>query len=142
MLTKPLYWFLSFTWGIIMTLVGLIVTLFLKCCGHKPRRNVYGWYTEVGGDFGGVSFGPFSVVSVDSDLELLNHEFGHSVQNCFFGPLFIFVVAIPSFTRYWYREYLVRAKKKKYSQLPDYDAVWFERGATRLGNLYYIKGKR
>ena len=136
-MSRTLYWFLSLTWGAIMTLIGLIATAILLCFGYRLKRNIYGWSIEVGGEFGGVSFGPVCVVSTNPDRDLLNHEFGHSIQNCWFGPLFPFVVAIPSFVRYWYREYLVLVKKKKYSQLPDYDAVWFEGGATKLGDFYF-----
>jgi hypothetical protein len=48
-----------------------------------------------------------------------------------------FLVAIPSFIRYWYRELLVRSGEKKYADLPDYDSVWFEGWATKLGKKYY-----
>jgi hypothetical protein len=47
-----------------------------------------------------------------------------------------FVVCIPSASRYWYREYLVRSGKKKYSELPDYDAVWFESQASVIGSEF------
>ena len=61
------------------------------------------------------------------------HEFGHSLQNCLWGPLFPFVIAIPSATRYWYRD--ISAKKGN-KPTTDYDAVWFEGQATEWGNKY------
>ena len=48
-----------------------------------------------------------------------------------------FLVSIPSAMRYWYREYLVRKKKKLHSELPPYDSIWFEGWATKLGDKYY-----
>lgn len=39
--------------------------------------------------------------------------------------------------RYWYRELIIRSGKKKYSDLPDYDAIWFEGWATRLGEKHF-----
>ena len=39
--------------------------------------------------------------------------------------------------RYWYRELIVRSGKKKYSELPDYDSIWFEGWATRLGEKHF-----
>ena len=59
-----------------------------------------------------------------------NHEYGHTFQNAILGPFFIFIVAIPSAIRYWYREF---SKKTQ----PDYDAIWFEGSATEIGNDAY-----
>ena len=44
----------------------------------------------------------------------------------------LFVIVIPSATRYWYRNWAL-AKGKK---LPDYDAIWFEGSATKIGAKY------
>jgi hypothetical protein len=41
------------------------------------------------------------------------HECGHGLQNCIWGPLFPFVIAIPSAVRYWYREFLHKHNKAK-----------------------------
>ena len=136
-LSKKIFWRLSFTWGLPMTLLGLTTMAVLLCFGYKPNRNMYGWYIEFGSNWGGVDLGPICVVNKNPSRHTLNHEFGHAIQNCFFGPLFPFVIAIPSAARYWYREYLVHIKKKKYSDLPDYDAIWFEGSATRIGNEFY-----
>ena len=60
------------------------------------------------------------------------HEFGHTFQNCLLGPLFPFVVAIPSATRYWLREIF---PKKEWAP---YDGSWFEDAATQCG-AYAVK---
>lgn len=136
-LSKILFWVLSLTWGLPMTLIGLITTIVLICCGYKPKRNMYGWYTEVGEDWGGADLGPFCVVNKYPSRHILNHEFGHAIQNCYLGPLFPFMVAIPSAIRYWYRELIVRFGKKKYYELPPYDSIWFEGLATGIGDKYW-----
>ena len=59
-----------------------------------------------------------------------NHELGHTFQNAILGPFFIFIVAIPSAIRYWYRRF---SKKTK----PEYDAIWFEGSATSIGEYVY-----
>ena len=33
-----LFYVLSFTWGIIMSLIGAIVFLVLMCIGYKPKK--------------------------------------------------------------------------------------------------------
>ena len=132
-----LYYLGQFTWGIIMNIVGLIATLFcLIFLKGKPHKNGYGVITEVKGNWGGVSLGIFALCGSynqeDKDCydplfyyEVRCHEFGHSFQNLIFGPLFLFVVAIPSSIRYWLDEY---GKLKK-----DYFAIWFERDASNWG---------
>lgn len=136
-LSKSRFYALSFTWGIIMTLIGCIVSMVLIALGYKPIKNRYGWYFIVGGDWGGaLDLGPASIVCENPTEHLLQHEFGHAVQNCYYGPAFPFIVAIPSAIRYWYREYLVCSGKKQYNELPPYDSIWFEGMATELGGLY------
>ena len=136
-LSEKKWWTLSLTWGLPMTLIGLIVAIVLLIAGYKPNRNMYGYYFVVGKGWGGFNMGPISVVSEKPSRHTLNHEFGHSIQNCYLGPLLPFLVAIPSATRYWYREYLISYKNKKYSELPSYDSVWFEGTATSIGNKYW-----
>lgn len=135
-LSKTWFYILSFTWGIPMTLIGALISLVLIILKHKPIKNGYGWYFEIGEDWGGVDFGMFSIVNRNPSQHILQHEFGHSIQNCIFGILFIPIIAIPSMIRYWYREYLVSVKHKDYSELPDYDSIWFEGQATMFGKRY------
>lgn len=136
-LSKKIWWILSLTWGLPITLLGLITTVVLLCCGKKPYRNIYGWAFIVGENWGGFNLGPLTVTSKESATRhTLYHEFGHSVQNCYFGPLMPFLVAIPSCIRYWYRELLVRSGRKEYWQLRPYDEAWFEGTATSIGYRY------
>ena len=128
------YYILSFTWGIIMTLMGVIVSIALIITKHKPKRNQYGWYFELKPGHSGLSLGPAAFVNKGAE-SVLPHEFGHSVQNCFYGP-FMLVVTAWSAARFWFREYLVAFRHKKYSDLPPYDSIWFEGLATKLGNFY------
>ena len=135
-LSKSKFYALSFTWGIIMTLIGCIASVVLLALGYKPQKNKYGWSFIVGKNWGGIDLGLVSIVNENPTDYLLQHEFGHAVQNCYYGPAFPFLVAIPSATRYWYREYLVRSGKKQAHELSDYYSIWFEREASELGGLY------
>lgn len=132
------FWFLQLTWGLPMTLFGAIVAIVCLVTGHKPKmfhQNIYftfgtgGWGFEAGG---------FFFLSKDAEeLSMKQHEAGHGIQNAVLGVFMPFVVSIPSTIRFWYREYLVRSGKKKYSELPPYDSIFFESSATRLGEKYY-----
>ena len=99
-----LFWIMSCTWGIIMTLIGLLTALGLIIAGNKPKRFGYGFYFEVGKEWGGVSLGPVFLTEEFADNSLKQHEAGHGVQNIWFGPFMPFVIGIPSMIRYWFRE--------------------------------------
>ena len=134
-MSRRMFWFLSWTWGFIMTFIGTIVFGVLMLCGYKPYRNQYGYAIEIGKNWGGLEIGPYCLVNINPHESTLSHEFGHSLQNCYLDPYMPFI-SLASAARYWYREYLVKVKKMKYSDLPAYDDVWFEGTASYLGNHY------
>ena len=140
-MNKEILWKLSWSWGIVMTLIGKLAFSVLQVLGYKPKHNMYGWYIEIGENWGGAGLGPYCICNKNPSQRTLNHEFGHAVQNCYFGP-FQILISIASGLRYQYREYLVRAKGKKYSELPPYDSAWYEGMATELGNAYARKLKK
>ena len=126
-----IFYFLSFTWGLPFTLFGLIVAFVLKLLGYQSKKFVLVRFFEIGEDWGGLELGLFFVTDQNSTFKLRCHEFGHAIQNCMFGPLMPFIVCIPSAIRYWYRElhYYRRGKNPP----TEYDNIWFEGQATRLG---------
>ena len=105
------FWFLSWTWGIIMTLLGAIIGLALMITGHKPHRFRYLIYFEVGENWGGFECGCFFVCNKNASLHTKQHESGHGIQNIIFG--------------------------EKYRKLPPYDSMWFEGLATKWGEKYF-----
>ena len=127
-----------------MSFIGLITTLiciiFLK---GKVHKNGYTIIIEVGGNWGGISLGCISLcggyTTTCPDEEwfqhVRRHEFGHSLQNLIFGPLFPFLVAIPSAIRYHYQN----ARSKKGLPNKEYDAIWFEGMATKWGTKAIAK---
>lgn len=134
MSNKKLYKILSWTWGLPLTLVGYVIIGVLILAGYTPRKWGGCYYFVIGENWGGFCLGSAIVVSSCNYREsVLNHEFGHSIQNCYFGFLCPFIVSIPSFIRCCYREVVVWLKLKKYSELPDYYSIWFEKQASELG---------
>ena len=97
-LGKGLYYTLTFTWGIITTLAGTIVALAMLITGHRPKKWGYAWYFEAGKNWGGASIGPFFITNRGAGDHLKNHELGHTIQNCYYGPFMPFLVSIPSST--------------------------------------------
>lgn len=142
------YHTLTWTWGIIPNLIASIFVVPIFAVIHKAditSETRYGRWVFIGGDnWGGLSLGNFIFMDKTSakGTRIINHEIGHSLQNILWGPLFLFVIGIPSFLRYWYREtpiYLNNPEKHT-----DYDAIWFEGQATAWGTKYveaYNKSK-
>ena len=139
-LKRILFYIISFTWGGIMTAIGLVVLLVTLPFG---KFGIYHGriYKRIGKNWGGVELGCFFLCDNSADEYILAHESGHGLQNCLWGPLMPFVICIPSAIRYWYREYLWRCKKEKFNKLPDYDAIWFEGQATKWGKKYVTTDK-
>lgn len=131
------YWFVSLTWGLPMTLLGALIAIALLITGHKPKRFHYNVYFEVGERWGGLEAGGFFFVNRHASQYIKQHEAGHGLQNLMLGMFMPFVICIPSAIRYLYRKYLLRSGKKRFYELPDYDSIWFEGWATRLGRKYF-----
>ena len=138
-MNKCLFYLLSFTWSLPMTIVGFIVALVLRIAGYNPKKYGYCYYFEVGNNWGGFSVGLVVVTDTTPSTHTKNHEHGHALQSCYWGAFMPFVISIPSMIRYWYREYLVRVKKIPYSSLPVYDSAWFEGQATEWGDRFFEK---
>jgi len=138
---QKLYYILACTWGFIMTLVGAVISgaLYLvKLCSFgkvkitfKPYHWIYS--ISVGPDsWGGFECGLCFLRDHKSRGALDAHEFGHTFQNCLFGPLFPFIVGLPSVT--WYHTRNAKPVKER----KPYDSMWFEDAATQCG-LYVIR---
>lgn len=124
-LPRALFYVLQFTWGLPVNLVGLL--LFLCCGGRRRQRFCNSVVTCLPGDLGGLSLGVFIFLSLrdaDRRRDLCAHEYGHTVQCLFLGPLYWLVVAIPSALWYHFGTGYRRARG-----IP-YDAFYCERWAT------------
>ena len=129
---KLLFYALSFTWGIIMTIIGFVVAFVLVITGHKPKKYGLCYHFEMGKGRGGLSLGMVMLTNVGASTHIRNHEHGHALQNCIWGPLMPFVIMIPSAARYWLRELWSHQGK----HLDPYDSVWFEGQASKWGTIF------
>lgn len=130
---KFLFYLISFTWGLPLTLIGCVVALVLLATGYKPQKWGHCYYFEIGEGWGGLELGPIFLVNKNASKYTKNHELGHGLQNCYFGPLMLFVISIPSAIRYWYRR--MRSKSGK-PCATNYYSIWFEAQASKLGNEF------
>lgn len=132
-----IFYLIQFTWGILLNIFGLLMALFMLITFHKPHRLGTSFYFVCKKLKGfGIEGGVFVVLGADCDGdEIILHELGHGIQNFWFGPVFPFIVGIPSIIRYWYRE--IKYYRKGLEPKTDYDAVWFEGTATKWGTKRY-----
>lgn len=131
-ISKPLFYILSFTWGLPMSLIGSIVFLFLAMFGCKFEKWGHSYYATIGKGTRAMELGCFFVVGAGASDNTKNHELGHAYQNaCIWGWLMPFAVCIPSFTRCCWR--ILKTKIGKPPKT-DYYSVWFEKQASEIGN--------
>lgn len=90
---KYLRMFLNCTWGILQTVVGFVVFIIhIKKTHYCKNGSIV---TVIPGSWGGICLGMFCFTCVDNDT-LIAHEIGHSIQSAMLGPIWIFVIALPS----------------------------------------------
>ena len=130
----PLFYFLSWTWGLPMTFCGFLVFVILRIFGIPIKRFGPCLYAEIGHHWGGLELGMFFLKDSNSGAHICVHESGHAIQNILFGPLMPFLVSIPSAARYWYREWRDRRKLPLRGR---YEDIWFESQATAFGYRFF-----
>lgn len=135
---KAIYYILQGTWGLPMNVIGILVYAFFRFVGFEAKRHGGCFFIPLGKCWGGFSLGMFFFCDRRETEYIKNHEFGHSLQNCFLGALMI-PLTILSIARYHYRNLIT--KRGTPCNTP-YDSFWFEGQATRLGNKYIQKFKK
>lgn len=132
-----LYYLLQFTWGLTMNIAGALTFAFLIIFKKKKvERYQNTLYISVGKTWGGCNLGMFFLTDRHAAGTTKMHEAGHGLQNAVFGPLFLFIVAIPSAIRYHYREW---RRKKGLPNYTGYYDIWFEKQANDWGYKYYVE---
>ena len=98
---RVVYWVLQWTWGIVQNLVALVLMACVRA-GHPERRPfrfhgavVVPWGRE-GASMGMGMFVFFGHRERPDAARVLVHEYGHTIQSCILGPLYLFVIGLPS----------------------------------------------
>jgi hypothetical protein len=111
---KIFYYIIQWTWGIVMNIIGLCVFLFAKIKKYETYKYRNAICIVAPKNFGGVELGMFFMRGKDNQ-SVCPHEYGHGIQNLWWGPLFPFVIAIPSAFRYWVRNFKNTEEKKDFA---------------------------
>jgi len=124
---KFLFYFISITHGIIQTLIDAVFYLF----NIKKKYTFFHGSIVTEWKFNrSVSFGLFIFFNkYQKDYQLLRHEYGHTIQSLILGPLWIFVIGIPSII--WCGCF----GKYRFMHNINYYSFYAEAWANRLGKI-------
>lgn len=84
----------QWVWGLPQNLLGFLLMIYHR----KDRRSTYRECVVIHwGGTGSMSLGMFLFLGNKKDPRVLVHEYGHTIQSMFLGPLYLPVIGIPSF---------------------------------------------
>lgn len=123
---KFLHFLIQFTWALPQNLFGFILTRKYRN-GKKENfftSKIY-YHNE---KWGGISLGMFIVINGKKDEDWINttkvHEYGHTIQSLILGPLYLFVIGIPSMIWCNAKKYNAMRKEKGVSYFDFYPEKW------------------
>jgi hypothetical protein len=123
--------FLLYIWQLPQNLVGLIVLayckLFLKNVLKEKCEGITYYYCKKFN--GGISLGNY-IISYSRNALTIKHEHGHQIQSLYLGPLYLFVIGIPSIS--WACLYGTKLFPYKEN---GYYKFYTERWAEQLGKV-------
>lgn len=134
------YYLIQFTWGFLQNLLGLI--LFLK--ERKKKIDFFkgafiGYHNN---NWGGISLGVFILISNNKDDKwLFNtkiHEYGHTIQSLLLGPLYPFIIGIPSLVWCNAKKYIKLRKERNISYFSFYPERWANYLGEKMTKLNII----
>ena len=124
---KALFYTVQWTWGIVQNLIGL--ALFLCLIGRR-HRLFHGAVVTTWKLGSSLSLGMFIFTRTPYDLRLVQHEYGHTIQSLILGPVWLFVIGLPSLV--WCGCF----GKWREKHNVDYYSFYTEAWANRLGEKH------
>ena len=130
-----LYNLCQWTWGLPQNLVGGVLYLWYRAkgCPHFRYQGASGviWDRKAGS----MSMGRFLFMHpswTPENRDLLNHEYGHTIQSLMLGPTYLLAVGVPSIL--WAG--LPRFKQMRREGRRSYYSVYPEKQASSLGTRF------
>lgn len=84
---------LLYLWQIPQNIIGLLFLLFIK--GEEKHKLGDIKYYFSWGFPGGITLGKYIIIGT-TDENTVKHEYGHTIQSKYLGPLYLIVIGIPS----------------------------------------------
>jgi len=129
------YTIIQLTWGIIQNILGILLFVILTIIKPNRTRKYYHgaiisyWRFSFSMGLGMFIFFGHSNQDEEYQKQVLVHEYGHTIQSIILGPLFFFLVAIPSTTLAFLPVFANKRKEGK----ADYFDLYCESWANTLG---------
>ena len=120
---KIFYYFLQYTWGLILNMVGIGLMVSLRRQKHFKYHYAYVTYWNRSGS---MAIGMFIFLEkgmeAAEEKRILYHEYGHTFQSALLGPLYLLIIALPSLA--WanlsfFSTYRLRKDRSYYSFYPE-----------------------
>lgn len=121
---------LLIVWMLPQNIAGLILSIFT---GFRYKGFCGGALYSTKSGLGCVSLGYFIFVTqgaFDKRIEICKHEYGHFIQSMILGPLYLFVIGIPSAIACM----VIKTNKEYYE-------FYTEKWANHLADLYFNEEK-
>lgn len=98
---KALFYFVQWTWGFAVNIIGLFFYLICKIKGYRCEKFGYAYYAFIPWNQGGLTLGLFIFMRENHPNKTWTyntriHEYGHTWQCLYLGPLYWIVIALPS----------------------------------------------
>jgi len=132
------YTIIQLTWGICQNIVGVLAFLVLTIL--KPNRKRFYYHGAIVSEWkfpfsmGLGMFIFFGHGSKDEQTQkgVLVHEYGHTIQSCMLGPLFLFVIGIPSCVWAFTPCFVKMRKEGKHTYFDFYPESWANHEGERV----------
>lgn len=127
MFKRLFYYFIQWTWAFPQNLAGFL--LWVLCGSEKHNGNYKNAVITNWDNDRSMSLGMFLFIGYGGGMRMIKHEYGHSIQSLMLGPLYLFVVGIPSLIWCNYRPVAWKWKSGMVSYFSKFPESW----ADRLG---------
>lgn len=122
------------SWCLPQTLIGFFIIIFLRVQNRIIKFSKYEETTLIISKnylfFLGLSLGKFIFVDeTQNKIELIKHEYGHTLQNYLFGPFYLIIIGFPSIFQ------AVRFNLDKNFNDKEYENSFPEKWADKLGRV-------
>jgi len=134
-----IYTVLQFTWGIAQNLLGIFILLILTIKNPKRKHSFYHgalvteWKLSFSCGCGMFIFYGHAGSNV-ADVVLV-HEYGHTLQSIVLGPLFMFIIAIPSMLWAFIPACVKLRKEKNIKYVSFYPESWANQWGEKIVGL-------
>jgi hypothetical protein len=124
---------LKYIWQLPQHLFALLILKLYK----KKIYSTYDYKTSkvyvLRGPLFGVSLGKYIIISTKHNEITVKHEYGHSLQSLYFGPLYLLIIGIPSATMNFISSISYMFFNGKFAA--NYYKRWPESWADKLGEV-------